>query len=197
MKPIMTFLLKPHIILATVFFLFLSTAVLANQTSPLLDPLFVKLSNAKSVRQAQLIEYEIIRIWNKSGHKKIDQRMEIADDAMREGFLQKALKITAIIISKQPNFSEGWNLHATILYLIGQYEESLKGISKTLALEPRHFGALIGKGRILAKQHKLEKALEVFQIARKIYPLHPRLNQHIRQLHLLIKLRDDLKGEAI
>ena len=169
----------------------------ANQSSPLLDTLFVKLSQAQTVRQAELVEIEIMRIWNISGDKEVDQRMQRADTVMRNGSAQEALIITAAITKEKPDFSEVWNLHATILFFMGKYQESLNSIERTLALEPRHFGALIGKGHIFAQQKRFKEALTVFKTAKKLYPLHPRIYKHINRLNQLIKINDELKWDII
>ncbi len=190
--------LRVHLaILAVLSLLSVSTTALANQTNPRLDTLFVKLNKAQTVRQAQLVEYEIMQIWNKSGNKEIDQRMNLADTVMRNGSAQEALEIMAVITKEKPNFSEAWNLHATILFLMGKYKESLSSIDRTLALEPRHFGALIGKGHIFAQQKRFKEALTVFKTARNLYPLHPRIYKHITRLHQLIKINDEHKRDFI
>lgn len=176
-------------ILSIAIVLFILPMALADQNSPLLNPLFEQLSSAKDRQQARQVEYKIWTIWSQSGSEHIDQRMSWGETAMREGSFQEALEIFAAITEKKPEFSEGWNKHATILFFMDRHEESMVSALRTLDLEPRHFGALTGKGLILAYQEKLQLALQSFEAAKRIYPLHSRINQRISQMHLLIEVK--------
>ncbi|PHS71983.1 MAG: hypothetical protein COB22_06095 [Cycloclasticus sp.] len=173
------------------FLLFVSSSLQADQNNPLLNSLFNKLHQTNSIRQARAVEVEIMRIWNFSGNKDIDQRMNLSDTAMRERSFEKALDIVTTITQEMPQFSEGWNLQATILFFMGRYKESLESVEKTLALEPRHFGAMIGKGDMLASQGRLKESRWALQGVMKIYPLHQRVIQRLEYIDALIKIRAD------
>ena len=58
-----------------------------------------------------------------------------------------AMPILDDIVARLPDWAEGWNKRATVLYLIGEYDRSLADCDRVLALEPRHFGALAGTAR--------------------------------------------------
>jgi tetratricopeptide (TPR) repeat protein len=62
------------------------------------------------------------------------------------------------LVKHQPQFAEGWNQLAYVLFLAGNYDASLEAIDKTLQLEPMHYAALAGKGIILIQQGKVEEA---------------------------------------
>ena len=64
---------------------------------------------------------------------------------MNGGELSKAYVLFTKIIATEPDWSEAWNKRATVLYLMKKYQSSLDDIKVTLALEPRHFGALSGQ----------------------------------------------------
>ena len=70
----------------------------------------------------------------------------------------------------KPQFAEAWNRRATLLYLMGEYSLSMRDIRTTLALEPRHFGAISGMGQILMKQNRLREARKAFEQALEINP---------------------------
>lgn len=61
-------------------------------------------------------------------------------------------------------------MRATAYFLRGAYEKSLADIEKTLALEPRHFGALAGRGLIFHTLGKRDEALEAIKAALDIHP---------------------------
>lgn len=168
-----------------------SNSSYADQTDPLLNSLFKKLYQTNSIRQAKIIEFEIMRIWNLSDDKDINRRMNLSDAAMRSRSLDKALNIVTTITREKPNFSEGWNLQATILFFMERYDESIKSVEKTLSLEPRHFGALIGKADMLARKGRLKESRSVLQRVIEIYPLHIRVNKRLEHVNHLIKIRAD------
>ena len=58
------------------------------------------------------------------------------------------------------------------------YKEGLA----TLALEPRHFGALSGLALIREAQHKWFEALEALDKVSKIHPKMPQLEERLEQL---------------
>ena len=75
------------------------------------------------------------------------------------------------IVAIAPGFAEGWNKRATVHYLLGNYDKSLTDIAETLALEPRHFGALSGRGLVYMALEEEELALDSFEAALEVYPL--------------------------
>ena len=85
-----------------------------------------------------------------------------------------ALDLLDQVIVIKPDFAEAWNKRATVYYLIDDYSASLADIRATLALEPRHFGALAGFGMILAGLDRKQEAIRVFKRALEI---DPRLDQ--------------------
>jgi Flp pilus assembly protein TadD len=69
-----------------------------------------------------------------------------------------------------PNFAEGWNRRATINYLREDYGRALVDIERTLALEPRHWGAMSGLGIILRRMGRDDEALATFKEVLKLNP---------------------------
>jgi len=91
------------------------------------------------------------------------------------------------IIRLAPGFAEGWNKRATIHYLLGNYDASAADIESTLALEPRHFGALSGLGLVRIAQGDEAKALEAFEAALAVHPHLPGADSHIKELRQRVK----------
>ena len=67
----------------------------------------------------------------------------------------------------------------------GRYDESLTDIAKVLDLEPRHFGALSGKGMVLRSQGKPTEALHAMKDALAINPNLTGLKDEVGNLEKL------------
>jgi len=59
---------------------------------------------------------------------------------------------------------------ATVHYLLGDYNTSLTEIEQTLELEPRHFGAIAGRGMVLMKLERFGEAAASYREASEINP---------------------------
>jgi tetratricopeptide (TPR) repeat protein len=145
----------------------------ADQKDPRLDKLFQQLKTAANTEASQPIEEQIWEIWMQSGDQNIDALMAIGVASMNDGDYAQALRAFGRVVDLAPGFAEGWNKRATVLYLMGHYEDSIKDIVKTLALEPRHFGALSGLGLCNAQLEKQKEALDAFERALAINPNMP------------------------
>ena len=147
-----------------------------------LDDLFAKLpENAKTPAGAR-IEQEILRRFGRSGSPTADLLMSWAVEAMEEKNYPLALDVLDQIIVVKPDFAEAWNRRATVYYLTDDYGESLSDIKQTLALEPRHFGALAGFGMILQAMDRTEEAIRVLRRALEINPRLDKVRESLEQL---------------
>jgi tetratricopeptide (TPR) repeat protein len=159
--------------LVVVFFAMFAGVAQADQKDPRLDKLFEQLKTAANTESSQPIEEQIWEIWLESGDQNVDALMAIGVAALNDGDNAQAYRAFSRIVDLAPNFAEGWNKRATVLYLMGRYDESIKDIAKTLALEPRHFGALSGLGLCNAQLKKEQEALDAFEKALAINPNMP------------------------
>lgn len=147
-----------------------------------LEQLFVELRSAKDVEAAQAIEAQIWETWLRSGDDTIDAMVREAMIAMRFGQLDNALAVLDAVVTQAPDFAEGWNKRATVLYFLEQYDRSMADIAHVLKLEPRHFGAISGIGLIRAAQGDKRGAIEAFEKVLEIYPLSTGAKQNIQSL---------------
>jgi len=106
---------------------------------------------------------------------------------MYQGSFDYALQIFTNIIHKDPSWSEAWNKRATVLYLLGKYQQSQKDIDEVLKLEKRHFGALSGQGLVQTELKNYEKAINSYKEVQKIYPSMQAPKVMIPRLKELIK----------
>ena len=89
---------------------------------------------------------------------------------MNSGLPDQALPVLDDVVARAPQWAEGWNKRATLLYVLGDHDRSLADIDRTLALEPRHFGALAGLGLIRAARGENREALAALRRALAINP---------------------------
>ena len=156
-----------------------------------LDKLFYQLQNSKNLSSAQIVEKKILEIWlihpsdDRRGFR-LTELLTQGSRLMNMGELSKAYKLFTTIIATEPDWSEAWNKRATVLYLMNRYKSSLDDIKITLALEPRHFGALSGQALNYIEVKQYEKAIQSYKAAQKIYPLLDSATKMIPELQDLI-----------
>ncbi len=159
----------------------------ADQNDPRLGELFARLKVAPDARAAHGVELSIWGIWTESDDDVIALLMDQGLAAMARRDLPAALGKFDQIVKIAPGFAEGWNKRATVHYLLGNYAASLHDIGKTLALEPRHFGALSGRGLVLVELENVKLALQYFEAAIEIHPKLPGANLNAEALRRQIE----------
>jgi tetratricopeptide (TPR) repeat protein len=117
-----------------------------------------------------LAEHSLWQVWSRSGDPEIDALFQLGVEQMSQGDAPAAIQTFTTIIQKKPDFAEGWNKRATIYYLVGEYERSLRDCDEVMKRNPNHWGALAGYGQIYLALDKPERALEYFQKALTVNP---------------------------
>jgi tetratricopeptide (TPR) repeat protein len=156
------------------FLLFMTLAValtaVADQTDPRLDPLFQELRSTPHPDRADHLQAQIWAIWYENDDPQVREAMAEGLKALGLDNYEKAVNAFTRVIDLDPRFAEGWNRRATTYYLMGRYRNSLGDIERVLELEPRHFGALAGRGLCLEEQGKLNAAVDALREALKVNP---------------------------
>ncbi|MGF1501890.1 MAG: hypothetical protein ACFBSD_08735 [Paracoccaceae bacterium] len=116
------------------------------------------------------LQQQIQALWSRSESAAMTLLLSRASKAMEEQNYEKALVFLNDLVRLAPDFAEGWNRRATLYFLQKEYGRSVADIQRTLALEPRHFGALAGLGIILDRLDQDADALRVFRRALEIHP---------------------------
>jgi tetratricopeptide (TPR) repeat protein len=133
-----------------------------------------------------LAENSLWEVWSRSGDPQIDALFQLGVEQMTQGAPQAAIQTFTTIIEKKPDFAEGWNKRATVYYLTGEYEKSLKDCDEVIKRNPQHWGALAGYGQIYLALGKPEQALEYFQRALAVNPNLERVEAAVEELKRLI-----------
>lgn len=135
-----------------------------------LDNLFVKLRTTASADEAHSIELAIMHVWAHSGRPEVDAMMARGMEMVHTGDLDGALQAFDAVVRQAPTFAEGYNQRALVHAMRDEYLEAVEDIQRVLTIEPRHFGALAGLGRILLLYDRDEAALHAFEAALAINP---------------------------
>ena len=135
-----------------------------------LDRLFASLRKASGEQAAKATEDKIWELWSRSDSATAEVLLGQAVVAMGAADNAASLEILDRIIAAYPTYAEAWNKRATLHFMIGNYNTSLSDIEKVLDLEPRHFGALAGRGMIYQRQGKWSEALSAFREALSMNP---------------------------
>ncbi len=162
----------------------------ADQRDEKLDELFSRLAVVEDISEARLLENIIWQIWHDSDDTAVQVLMREGVAAMSAEDYPRALRKFDQVVQISPGFAEGWNKRATVQFLLGDYDASLHDIRRTLDLEPRHFGALSGRGLVYIRLKDAALALRAFE---KALTIHPRLPGAEYNARLLRKHLDDNK----
>ena len=165
--------------------------VIAEERDNKLNNLFKQLKNSENTKAIE-IENKIWKIW--ITHPSEDRRGYRLTELLSQGSLlinqrklNKAYILFSQIILEDPKWPEAWNKRATVLYMMGKFEESQNDIKKVLRLEKRHFGALSGQGLVQIELKNYDKAIESYKEVQKIYPSMEAPKVMIPRIKKLIK----------
>ena len=135
----------------------------------------------------EIVEEEIYQRWALSGSPAMDLLLRRGRAALDAGDIEAALDHLTALTDHAPEFAEGWNSRATVYFHAGMYGPSIADIQRVLALNPDHFGALAGLGRILEDLNENDAALQAYRAARAIHPNRPDLEESVRRIEALIE----------
>jgi tetratricopeptide (TPR) repeat protein len=156
-----------------------------------LDALFAELPKAAGLPRGKLVEAEILKRFHESGSDTADLLLSWAVEATEEKDYPLALDLLDQVIMLEPGFAEGWNKRATVHFMADDYGNSLADIRQTLAIEPRHFGALSGLGMIYSAMERKEDAIRAFRKALEINPQMEKVKESLE------RLEKEVAGESI
>ena len=139
-----------------------------------------------------ITERSLWEVWSRSGDLEIDALFANGVQEMTEGLGETAVRTFTRIIERRPDFAEGWNKRATVLYMLGQYQKSLADCDEVMKRNPYHFGALSGYGMIYLKLGDPGRALGYFERALSVNPNLIQVEETAQALRrLLIERRKD------
>lgn len=145
-----------------------------------LDRLFAQLR--KPDVSGEVIEQRIWQLWSSSDSPTAEALLQQSQRAIEARAPAEALAILDRLVGAYPEFAEAWNKRATLYFIIDRYDASLHDIDRVLDLEPRHFGALAGRGMILMRQKKYAEARAAYEQALAVNPTLESAREAISQI---------------
>lgn len=181
---------QPHRLLNLVFAALLGLLPAAALAQPSADELLDRLARP-DLRNWEVVERQIYQAWSRSGSDTADYLLRQGRAAMEADNPDAAYDHFTALTDHAPDFAEGWNARATLLFQMGAYGQAIADIQQVLALEPRHFGALSGLGIMLEEMEDWENALAAYRAAQAIHPHRPDLNEAID------RIEQELEGRTL
>ena len=155
----------------------------AELRSDQLDALFARLRQPGI--DSSDVERQIWQLWGASDSPTATLLLEQSSRAIDDGAPAEALAMLDRLIGAFPAFAEAWNKRATLYFMMKRYDASLADIARTLDLEPRHFGALSGKGMILMRQKDYAGARAAYEEALAVNPNLEQVREALKELDRL------------
>ena len=137
----------------------------------------------------EIAERAIWVLWSRSGDPQVDTLFLQGIDQMNTGQFQEGIATFGRVIELAPGFAEGWNKRATLYFLSGDLQRSLRDCDEVMKRNPNHFGALAGYGQIYMQLGDYEKALAYFKRALAINPNLEGVEFQVRVLERLLEER--------
>jgi tetratricopeptide (TPR) repeat protein len=133
-----------------------------------------------------LAERALWEVWSRSGNEDVDHLLRAGVVEMQHGQLEASIDTFSEVIRLRPEFAEGWNKRATVLYLVGEYRKSAADCDEVLKRNPSHFGALSGYGMIWLRLDEPARALERFEQALAVNPNLDSVRETVEALRALL-----------
>lgn len=134
------------------------------------DALFSALKSTDDAEVAAAAQKAIWESWREAPDADAQALFDLGMRQMAQYDNAGAVEAFDELILYAPDFAEGWNQRAFAYFRMRKYERSLADIDSTLQREPRHFGALSGKFRILMAQGRVKLAQKALREAVAVNP---------------------------
>lgn len=135
-----------------------------------LDALLRRLADVASAPWAEATQDEIWRLWMSYPDRHATEELERATRAIVAADFATAERILQRLVALHPGFAEAWHKRATLYYMQQRDHESVRDFHRTLALEPRHFGAMLAFAELCMASGRNEDALFALDVALRLNP---------------------------
>ena len=134
------------------------------------DSLFDALKDAPGEADARILANELWLLWTDAPDARAQA---LLDEGMRkrEGYdFLGARDALDELVEYCPDYAEGYNQRAFASFLRGDFDAALWDLDRALELNPRHLGALSGRGLTLMRLGREDEAQEALKAAVALNP---------------------------
>lgn len=156
------------------------------QDAPSLSDLLAQLADP-ATEGWESVEDRVIDQWSRSGSRTVDLLLQRGRDALEDEDIPTAIEHFTAATDHAPDFAEAWNMRATAFFLIDELGLSIDDISRALALNPNHFGALNGLGVIMEELGDHKTALAAYRASHALNPHRESLSEAIARLEKAVE----------
>lgn len=135
-----------------------------------LDALLRRLADVASAPTAEATQDEIWALWMTYPDRRAVSELERATRAIVAEDFATAERILHRLVALHPGFAEAWHKRGTLYYMQSRDEESVRDFHHALALEPRHFGAMLAFAELCIAAGRGDDALFALDVALKLNP---------------------------
>ena len=171
---------------AVAAWMILTAAASAQGVADPVDDLLAALATAEGPDAEQIVE-KIASEWSRSGSAALDLLLSRGREALAQEDIDTALGHFTALIDHAPEFAEGYNARATAYFNARMIGPAVDDIRSTLALNPRHFGAMTGLAIILEDLGRESAALDVWREVQRLYPASPQAERAVPRLERMVE----------
>jgi tetratricopeptide (TPR) repeat protein len=153
-----------------------TTSIPANSEPPSvkrarkLDQLLGQLHKMSPHADVLGVEAQIWEIWSRNDSPTAEVLLRQSSAALSARAFEPAEKMLSQLLETYPTFAEGWNRRAQLYYFQQRYDAAMIDVDHALELEPRNYGALVGKAMIYRAMGEPDSAVSFFKQALEINP---------------------------
>lgn len=108
-----------------------------------------------------------------SDKEDVFSKHERARRSLEEGRFLEALDILKEIVEADPSFLPAWNNLSLAYYYVGDFQNAMKTIEKTLELEQGNLHALCNLAVLLSHHNQAAELITLMDMLKKVVPFHP------------------------
>jgi tetratricopeptide (TPR) repeat protein len=148
-------------------------------------------SDSASVRTVAISA--LFDIWVAAEGEEAAFLLQVAGNSIERKNIQGALNHLTRLTRMHPFFAEGWNRRATLLWQLGQIEQSLTDCRKAVLLNPEHFAAWQGMGLCQMRLGDLAAATKSFRQALRLIPHDRQTQRYLRWAEETLKREQQMR----
>ena len=133
-------------------------------------PLFESLKLSKTQDTGAAVASKLWALFGTAPDAQAQDLLDKGKQSIQWGAFDEAEATLNDLVDYCPDYAEGWNQRAFARFLKNDFDAALSDLDRALELEPRHFGAMAGRGLTLLRQGRQVLGLQAIREAVKVHP---------------------------